>query len=237
FAGAGHHHGFGSAAEPVGGFVAEVFDDDFGVGGQGGGVEVGEPGDFGACPVGVDFDVLGAVFGHFPVGLVGDVVRQHVEDEFFFDGLAHRVDVEGAVEAGVRVGDAEQLQRFVFGGGGEREVRQVGVLSARHGGRGQRVAVVVAGLLGPHSAQHFFQFGDGLAGLAGVRFVDDHRDPFVVQRGDAFQHVREGLHGDDDDFAGGVGQRLGDFGGFRPAGSGDFLDDAGGVVELVDGVL
>jgi len=71
-----------------------------------------------------------------PLGVVGEVVGQHVEDVALLDGLAHRVDVEvhvHALLAGVRVDPvrverAEQLQCRRLRGGGERKVRQVRLL-------------------------------------------------------------------------------------------------------------
>ena len=53
-----------------------------------------------------------AVVGELERELVGRVVLQHVEDEAFLDGLAHRIHVERLRQA-VRPGPAEQLQRLL----------------------------------------------------------------------------------------------------------------------------
>ena len=59
-----------------------------------------------------------------PVGLVGGVVREHVEDEPLLDRLAHAVEVE-RLELPVGRFRAEQLQRLGLGRGGEREEARV----------------------------------------------------------------------------------------------------------------
>ena len=56
------------------------------------------------------------------------VVRQHVQDEALLDRLLHGVAVKGVMPdgaVGLRVGRAEDLQRLVLRGGGEREVAGV----------------------------------------------------------------------------------------------------------------
>ena len=78
------------------------------------------------------------------------VVRQHVQDEPLLDCLLHGVAVEGVVPdraAWLRVRLAEDLQRLVLRGGGEREVAGVREQLARlH----QAVDVVLGSfLLGP----------------------------------------------------------------------------------------
>ena len=60
-----------------------------------------------------------------PVGSVGRVVREHVEDEPFFDRLAHAVAVEG-LELSIRSLPAEELKSLGLRGrrkGERREVR------------------------------------------------------------------------------------------------------------------
>ena len=60
-----------------------------------------------------------------PVGSVGRVVREHVEDEPFFDRLAHAVAVEG-LEPSIRSLPAEELKSLGLRGrrkGERREVR------------------------------------------------------------------------------------------------------------------
>ena len=75
------------------------------------------------------------------------VVRQHVQDEPLLDCLLHGVAVEGVVPdraAGLRVRLAEDLQRLVLRGGGEREVAGVREQLARFH---QAVDVILGGFL------------------------------------------------------------------------------------------
>ena len=52
--------------------------------------------------------------------VVGRVVSEHVEDKALFNGLSHRVGVEGPPVAILVLG-AEQAQRLGLGRGGERD--------------------------------------------------------------------------------------------------------------------
>ena len=104
------------------------------------------------------------------------VVRQHVQDEPLLDCLLHGVAVEGVVPdraAGLRVRLAEDLQRLVLRGGGEREVAGVREQLARlH----QTVDVVLWGfLLGLFTGcpQRGRDGRRGAPTLAGVGLVDD----------------------------------------------------------------
>jgi hypothetical protein len=69
-----------------------------------------------------------------PVGLVGGIVGQHVEDEPLLDRLAHAVEVEG-LELPVRTLRAEELERLGLGGR-RRDLRSDPIApSARRGCR------------------------------------------------------------------------------------------------------
>ena len=101
------------ACPPIfgGGVGAEVLDDDLGLLGQVGRVERHEPGDGPAglgCLVG---GVVGDGLLDAPVGLVGRVVGQHVEDEALLDGLAHGVEVEGLEAARARCARCRTVSR------------------------------------------------------------------------------------------------------------------------------
>ncbi|MNN33357.1 hypothetical protein D3C81_1471150 [compost metagenome] len=61
---------------------------------------------------------------NFVVAAVRGVVGQHIEDKALFNGLFHRVQVEGR-EAAIGLLLAELLQRTVLRGGGEGEVRGI----------------------------------------------------------------------------------------------------------------
>ena len=78
-----------------------------------------------------------------PVGAVGGVVRQHVQDEALLDGLAHGVEVERLVGA-VGLAGAEELQRLVLGRGGEGEEADVRLAAPRADLRHDAVFPVLA---------------------------------------------------------------------------------------------
>ena len=131
------------------------------------------------------------------------VVRQHVQDEALLDGLLHGVAVEGAVPdgaVGLRVGRAEDLQRLVLGGGGEREVAGVGQQPARlH----HAVDPVLAGLVLVCFACRAERGRDGrrrAPALAGVRLVDeDGEAPRALLVADLVEDEGELLDRRDDD--------------------------------------
>ncbi len=153
--------------------------------------------------------------------LVGRVVAQHVEDEALLDGLAHRVDVKrhvGRVAVGGR--RTEQLERAALGRGGEGEVADVGLLAAgRH--LCQQLGRHAVGLIGVEvevlhgaRADHRLEVDRRLAGLRGVRLVDDDRVAPVLQRlgavvaGELAQHEGELLQRGDDDLRRLAAERL-----------------------------
>ena len=131
------------------------------------------------------------------------VVRQHVDDEPFLDGLLHRVGVEGPMLGVPVVGvlRAEYLQRLVLGRGREGEVAGVG---QQFLGLHQPVdlvfgrlvfVLVAAGLAEGHRHRR-----RGLPALAGVRLVDDDGEPASpVLVADGVQDDRELLDRRDHD--------------------------------------
>ena len=64
------------------------------------------------------------VFDQLEVALEGGVVFEHIQDEAFFDRLAHGVDVEGH-RLPSAIFATEQLQGLVLGCGGEGEIGDV----------------------------------------------------------------------------------------------------------------
>ncbi len=207
-----------------GGVGAEVLDDDLGLLGQVRWVERHEPGD---GPPGLG-SLVGGVVGDGlldpPVGLVGRVVGEHVEDEALLDGLAHGVEVERLESAGLLVPGAEHLQGPGLGGGGEGEEREVGLLAPSADGLGQGLLDRVDGLgdepgvLGLGDGQLLLvgraegqpQVLGGLAGLGGVGLVDDDGVAAVGQLADLVEDEGELLEGGDDDARLLPGQRLGE---------------------------
>ena len=93
-------------------------------------VEGDEAGDRGAGAGLVELGVVGDRLVDLEVGVVGDVVGEHVVDEALLDRLAHRVQVERLVLAGVGVALPEQLEGAALGGGSEGEERHVRLLAA-----------------------------------------------------------------------------------------------------------
>ena len=220
----------------MGDLGAEVLDDHLGLLRQLVRVQGDELGDRRLGLAGVELGVVGDRLLDVPVRLVGDVVGEHVEDEALLDRLAHRVQVERHMPPGRRVVAAEQLQRACLRRGGEGEERQVRLLAP--GGRrsGQRILGLVDRLVGVRllaDAEHRLHRGGRVAGLRGVRLVDDHGVPALRQRLDLVGDERELLQRRDDDpgllTGEGVGELL--------AVLVDPHHDAVGVLELVDRVL
>ena len=135
--------------------------------------------------------------------VVGEITGQHIHDEAFFDGLAHRVQVEGLVFAVFDL--AEHLKGAAFGCGGEREEGQVGLRTPRchrfceqRFGVGRFVfAVRLNFRLG--RAQGATQLSGGLTGLRGVGFVDYDRIVAFRYLFNLVEDVGELLQGRDDD--------------------------------------
>ena len=136
------------------------------------------------------------------------VVRQHVQDEPLLDCLLHGVAVEGVVPdraAGLRVRLAEDLQRLVLRGGGEREVAGVREQLARlH----QAVDVVLGGLLLGLFTGCPQRGRDGRRGaptLAGVGLVDDDGETLpALLVADLVEDEGELLNRRDDDLLAGL---------------------------------
>ena len=173
-AGGGHDHRAGLPAQVVGDVAAEVFDDNLHLLGDGGWVEADEAHHVGHGRRFVDFLGSSQLVADLGPHLVGRVVAQHVEDEALFDGLAHRIGVEGD-EVAVRGFGAEQAQGLALGRGGERHEGHV--LSDGDGFLPQ-LQQVVGGVLLPlvelDVREQLAQRGGAGAGLGGVRLIRDH---------------------------------------------------------------
>ena len=235
---AGHHHRLGAALQLVHHAGAEVLDDDLGLLGDVGRVQVDEAGQGRGGLVLVELRVVGDGLGELEEALVGGVALEHIEDEALLDGLAHGVEVEGR---GLAVGAlvAEQLQGLVLGRGREGEEAHVGLRPAEQGGaqgelvRGGEVLALFRELRGDGAVGEQLLDGDGhLAGLGGVGLVDDDGVAPVRQMLDLVLDEAELVDGGDDDGHPG-GQGGGELGGVGV----DLLHHPGLVLELVDGVL
>ena len=181
-----------------------------------------------------------------PVGAIGGVVLQDVEDEVFIDGLAHGVEAEGC-ERTVGTLDAEHLHRLRLGRGGEGEVADVGQPAVHPGDRDDAVLQVVSRLLvlplGGFEAcdevarivargQHLAHLARAGAGLRRVRLVDDDREAVAGQLLHLVGDHRELLErGDNDRLA--VLQRLAEL----PRGGVDVLHHPFHLLELAHGAL
>ena len=75
-------------------------------------------------PAGRQVGVVRDGLGDLEAGGIGHVVLQHIQNEPFFNGLPHTVNVERVVAA-VRVLGAEQFQRGGFWGGSKGKEGQV----------------------------------------------------------------------------------------------------------------
>ena len=136
---------------------------------------------------------------------------QYVQDEPLLDRLLHGVAVECAVlhgAVGLRVRVAEDLQRLVLRGGGEREVARVGEQLA---GLHQAVDPILEGLLLAPFAP-FTGLGErlrhgraGSAALAGVGLVDDDGEaPPALRVADLVEDEGKLLYRRDDDLRAGL---------------------------------
>ena len=160
-------------------------------------------------PAGRQIGVVRDGLGDLEAGGIGHVVLQHIQNEPFFNGLPHTVNVEG-VMAAVRVLGAEQLQRGGFWGGGKGEEGQV--LVPPVGGQFLHQCILRVDLVLRFAFQlgifpqrvlgvgkGGFQLQSRGAGLGGVRFVDD--DGIVLPGGLVYLSIddRELLQRGDDD--------------------------------------
>ena len=188
-----HHHRLGHAPDAMGDVLPEVLDDHLGLLGQRVLVQRHKLGDRRAGFARVEVGVVRRGVLDVPVGLVGDVAGQHVEDEPLLDRLTHRVQVKRHVPPSAAIQSAEQLQRAGLRCGGERKERQVGLLAPGGHGSGKRILGRVGQLVRRRGAvrrtQHLFQLGGRLAGLAAVGLVHDHRIRAVGERVDLLGDV------------------------------------------------
>ena len=189
------------------------------------------------------FVELLAIAGELERQLVAGVVLQHVEDEAFLDGLAHRVHMEGLRHPVGFCLAAEQLQRLGLGRGGERDVGEARRTATRLHLRGeQRLGVHLAAVLQCRpflGRQQLLQLGRRLAGLRAVRLVGNHREALALGRRQflyRLQGEREGLDGADDDFLA-VLQCLGKLLALAAVLAGNGGHHAGSALEVEDGFL
>ena len=131
--GGGGHHRLGPAVDLVAYVAAEVLDDDLGLLREVVLVQADELRDRGLGLRRVVRRVVANGLFDVPVRLIGDVVGEHVEDEAFLDGLAHRVQVERLVLAGGGVEPPELLQHPALWRRGEGEEADVALLPPRLG--------------------------------------------------------------------------------------------------------
>ncbi len=167
--------------------------------------------------VDLDVDTAGVILVREAEGqAVWEVVLEHVEDEALLDGLLHRVQVEGALGAGLILA-AEQLDGLALRRRGERdEGDRADAGLARHDIRedvlrvDRRVAHVVG--IGLARRQDLLEGRSRFTALRGVRFVGDDR---VVPSGEAglllddVQRMGECLQGHADDLLPGQ-ERIGE---------------------------
>ena len=128
--GGGDDHRLRLAPDPLGDAVEEVLDDHFRLLSQ---VVLVQAHEFRDRCLRLRRVVGGIIFDglpDIPVGLVGHVGLQHVEDEALPDCLAHRVEVEGLMPLGVGIEPPEQLQSAPFLRGGKCEEAGRGALVA-----------------------------------------------------------------------------------------------------------
>ena len=143
-----------------------------------------------------------------PVGLVGRVAREHIEDEPLLDRLAHAVEVE-RLELAVRPLAAEELQSLGLRGCGEGERREIRlrpaatdllVDSALHlFFRSLGARFLPFGLLQAPGREHRLEALRALAGLRRMCLVHDDREPLAGKLADLLGDDRELLQRGDDD--------------------------------------
>ena len=182
-----------------------MFDDDPHFLRDGGGVQAGKLHDRGDGATRVDQGFFLGV-----VELVLDaqehvvcrVVGEHVENEAFFDGLGHRVGVEGPPVAILVLG-AEQAQGLGLGRGGERDEGDVaGGGDGRVLGGEQFVGADVLGVFHVDVGEEGFEAPRAGPRLGGVGFVGDDRPVASAQFGGVFDELHdlgEGLERAGDD--------------------------------------
>ena len=139
----GDHHRLGAAADLVAGMLLEMLDHYLGFLADIVRMQAHEasqrPGRLLALDVGV---VLG-LLDQLVIGLIGDVVLQHVLDKAFLDGLTHGVAVEGLAAP------AENGQGLMLGRGGEGEKAHVRLAAALGHGPKQALQLHFAFFLRP----------------------------------------------------------------------------------------
>ena len=236
-----HDHGLGASADLARHLGGEVLDADGDLLADGVGMQLDEGLEqvLGLAPV-VAWVVLD-LLQEPPIGLVGRVIREHVEDESLLDRLAHRVAVEG-LELSVGTLPAEEFEGLGLRScreGERREVRQppakpdfledlgfdlfLGRLGARFLG---------LGLVQASGRKDRLEALRALAGLRRVRLVHDHREALSGKLADLLGDDGELLERGDDDGSAPLEGLL-----ELARGLVDVLDDAEGLLELPDRAL
>ena len=122
--GRGHNHSFGVSTNFVPGHIAEMLQHDRCFLRNIMGVERFKLPDCTHTSRRIQFRIIRDGLGDLIVHPVGHVVLQDIQDEVLFNGLTHRVNVEGMILA-VGIPLAEHLERLILGGcrkGKEREI-------------------------------------------------------------------------------------------------------------------
>ena len=149
--------------------------------------------------------VIGHRLDQAPVGLVGGIVPQHVENESLFDRLAHRVEAEGPRLA-VLVLCPKELQRLGLGRRRKGKGADVGQVAAQGHLLNEDVLHILEfaslgglGLVQAVHAQRAVQGLGGCAGLGRMGLVDDHCKPLAGQVAHFAGDDGEFLQGGDND--------------------------------------
>ncbi|MNJ49996.1 hypothetical protein D3C77_452550 [compost metagenome] len=124
--GTGHHHCFGTTANLVAGMGAEMFDDDFDLLGDLVIVKLNKPRKLTSGLAARHFWISLDLLDQFVVALVAGVVRQHIVNETFLNGLPHAVLMERRFT--IRTGFVENGQRFELRRCRKGKETQIGLL-------------------------------------------------------------------------------------------------------------
>ena len=167
-----HDHGLGLAVEQVHDVLAEVLDDDGNLLPNRGRVQRDVLEDLGARLARLHLDVFAGLL-QLEGQVIGDVALQHVQDEAFFDGLAHGIHMERHRQT-IGALATKQLQRLGLRGGGEGVVRDVGRTLTRGNDLGDHLLAPHFDLIGLFSAGFWDLFGFVFQPLRGQGLAQLH---------------------------------------------------------------
>ena len=128
--GSNHHHLSSAADFMTSGFQIS-FHDNLGLLCDVVGMEILEPADRLCRAAAGHIGVIGDVFCNLETGVVGHVVLEDIQDEFFLDGLTHRINVEGT-ETAILLLRSEHFQCGSFRRSGKGKKGEVLVPAVRH---------------------------------------------------------------------------------------------------------